>query len=343
MRKGVGGTMKRKVWCAVAVIAMSLLAGKPQAASAEQLYLIQGSGAGEMTVEQLLASYDTYSTAGRKLRNDLYLTCLEEQEGFYTEHRDMLTGIRRDRQAYAVLSEILNLAVLEKQREYYECGEALLVIKRRVAAVRKRYGISVATELRELWAEETEIANGTMEMKRAAEQTAELLRQEAGLGDRSLVLFYRTDWKDYDTEVVLRRFCDNSEACLQAAYLLSLYREQEPETVSEGELKEQAEAVEANYVLQEEISREQAEAYARELLAAYEETARGLAVAEERRSVCEEKYDAECRKRECGRATWQSALECRAELLQAEAEYLRCLGKKLLLEYALDRGVMSEN
>ena len=333
--------MKRKVWCAVAVIAMSLLAGKPQAASAEQLYLIQGSGAGEMTVEQLLASYDTYSTAGRKLRNDLYLTCLEEQEGFYTEHRDLLTGIRRDRQAYAVLSEVLNLAVLEKQREYYECGEALLEIKRRVAAVRKRYGLSVATEERELWAEETEIANGTLEVKRAAEQTTELLRQEARLGDRSLVLSYLTDWKDYDTEAVLRRFCDNSEACLQAEYFLSLYREQE--TGSEGELKEQAEAVEANYVLREEISREQAEAYARELLAAYEETARGLAVAEERRSVCEEKYDAECRKREYGMATWQSALECRAELLQAEAEYLRCLGKKLLLEYALDRGVMSEN
>lgn len=399
--------MKCRLFAGITVAVMSLLIARPHTASAEQLYLVRGSGMGEMSVEQLLLSYEGHSTAGRQIRNALYLVSLEErsarmskvsaeetsarlqsaieqlawqkeqsaeteaqmdaleeqieqlelqkqeqelailgaklgwkQKTFYTENRTTLFDIRMNRKNYVVLSKALNLALLEKQQEYYACCEELLEVKKTVAEVRERYGIATETEKKELLTEEKELAGYVMSAKETADATVNELIRETSLGNSSLLLSYKKEWKGYDTRSVVSRFLKNTEAYLQVEHYMQMYREYEHDLPQEeAEAKEQAKALVENYEIQEEISRKQLEAYAEEMLAAYGEAQRKFDAAEANLSVCEKRYYAECKKQEYGMATKQSVLECKAELLNAEAEYLQCVVEKVRLEFILEHGI----
>lgn len=401
--------MKSRYIVGIAVIVMSVLAARSHTAEAEQLYLVRGSGAGEMSVEQLLLSYEGYSLVGRQIRNDLYLASLEErsariskvsaeetstnlqaviaqltqqkallteeeqigelenqitqlemqrqeqelaalgvrlgweQKAFYTENRNTLFDIRMNQENYTLFSKILNLGVLEKQREYYACYEELLAVKRRVTEVRRRYGISTETEGKELLVEEKRVEGYVLSAKETADAIVDELMREAALGNKSLLLSYETEWKTYDERTITNRFLNNAEAYLQVEHYQQIYREYEQNLPQEETAaKEQARALTESYEIQEELSRKQLEVYAKEMLAAYEEVRIKFDMAEENLLVYEKKYIAECKKQEYGLATEQSVLECRVKFLTAELEYLQCVVEKLQLEYVLDHGILVE-
>ncbi|MDD6036387.1 MAG: hypothetical protein PUC30_09390 [Lachnospiraceae bacterium] len=110
--------------------------------------------------------------------------------------------------------------------------------------------------------------------KETAEATVNELIRETSLGNSSLLLSYKKEWKGYDTRSVVSRFLKNTEAYLQVEHYMLMYREYEHDLPQEY-----------------------------------------------------------------GMGTKQSVLECKAELLKAEAEYLRCVVEKVRLEFVLEHGI----
>lgn len=441
---------KRMIYLVVGVLgfALGLMTSRGYLASAEELRLVQGTGSRVMTVEQLLQSYEWYSDDCAKVRSDLYLAELEEdnayannsaakagagelqvlsmqlaeQKGqlertkaeyeaqyrelagkmgeepseddakqaeealreigileeqiaayetqdvtvktkisaqelavldadlawkgkaFYTDYGGQIEECRTDKLKYEMLSEALLLSLLEKQQEYYECQEEWLSLKKKASKVRVRFGIADVSETEAILREQTKVDGLITETKRAENRVLEELKEEAQLGDASLVLSYETVGKSYRKEVLVSRFCYGTESYMQLGYYGRMYREYGNE-LPEGEdsLKVQAAALASNYELQEQILREQLECYAEDKLAEYEELQRKLDTVKGELGTCEKRYKAECRKFDYGMATKLSVAECKAELLNAELEYLQCLVNKVKLEYVLDHGVVAEN
>lgn len=438
--------MKCKYIAGIIAIAASVVIFKRNTVFAEQLCLVQGTGNGEMTVEQMLQSYEWYSGAGKQVRSDLYLAALEEQgaragkaeaesdavqiqvlllqsaarkeqsesakkelealyqnllekaaeqglskeeleqktelekeiskfkeeiaifeeqmaqlevqkterefailtaqlgweqKAFYTENRDNLAGIRMKSLNYTLLSKVLNLALLQKEQEYYDCCEELLNLKKKVNEVRQSYGISVKEiEEKELLIEEKRVKGNVAAVKKIIDRTVDEIAEETGLGNKSLFLSYQVVWNVYDGKTVANRFLENSEMYLQLEYYQNMYREYvQGLPQSKGQIKEQASALIENYEIKEELNRKQLETYAKETLSAYDEAEGEFSIAEKNCEVCKNNYFAECKKIEYGCTTKQSVLESRAELMKAELNYLQCVIEKIRLEYLLENGI----
>lgn len=444
--KGVERKMKCKYVFGIIVIAASVVIFKRDTVFAEQLCLVQGTGNGEMTIEQMLQSYEWYSGAGRQIRSDLYLAALEEQsaregkaeaesdtakiqvmllqlanqkeqlenaekeletacrilsekeagqglseeeseqkaaleqaisehkerlaaleeqmnqlevqeserefamisarlgwkqKAFYTENREHLADIRMKALNYALLSKAWNLALLQKQQEYYASCEELLDLRKKVNEIKEKHGISFEEiEKNELFIEEKKIEEYLAAAKEKVETTTEELRKETGLERQSLIFSYQTTWNSYDEKTVVNRFLENSEVYLQLEYYRSMYQEYGQELPpEEAQAREQARALVENYEIKAGLNRKQLAAYAREMLSAYDKAERELSLAEKNCEVCRKKYFAECKKSEYGRATRQSVLESRIEMEKAELDYLQCVIEKVQMEYILENGV----
>lgn len=265
-----------------------------------------------------------------------------EQKAFYTQNSSTLCHIRTNQEKYAFLSQVLNLSVLDKQKEYYSCYEELLEIRRKVAAVRGKYGVTSETEEKEILLEEKKVEEYVLSANETKESILDRVTKVMYYGNASLILNYETEWKEYKEGSTIQRFLNNSEAYLQAGYYQQMYRDYGHRLPAEQtEAKEQAEALADGYALQEEVIRLQIEAYAKAMLSAYEEAKIRYDTAEEARTLCEKKYNAECIKQEYGRATKQSVLESKGNLLNAEKECLQCVTEKVRLEYVLDNGIIS--
>ena len=264
-----------------------------------------------------------------------------EQKAFYTENYSTLHSIRMNQAKYVFLSKILNLSVLDIQNEYYSCCEELLKIKEKVVTIKEKYGISVETEKNELLLEEKQVEGYMLSNNVSKETLSDEVNDVAFLENASLVLDYETVWKRYNEESTIQRFLNNAEAYLQAGYYRCVYSEYEQKLpVEEAETKVQAGALEECYTLQEELSRIQIEAYAKNMLASYADAERKYEQAEEARVLCEKKYYAESKKYEYGMATALSVLECKRNWIDAVVECQQCITEKVRLEYRLNRGVL---
>lgn len=438
--------MKCKYVFGVLVIAASVVILKRDSTFAEQMYWVQGTGSGEMTVEQMLQSYEWYSRAGRQIRSDLYLAALEEQsareskseaesdtaeiqvvllqlanqkeqledakkeleaacrilsekeagqglsveeseqkavleqairehkegiavleeqmnrleaqaseqefamlsarlgwkqKAFYTENRERLVDIRMGILNYALFSEAWNLVLLQKQQEYYTSCEELLDLRKKVNEIKEKYGIILGEiEKKELFIEEKKMEGYLTATKEGIETTTGELRKETGLEKQSLIFSYQTTWNSYDEKAVVNRFLENSEVYLQLEYYRRMYQEYGQELPPEEEqAREQTRALVENYEIKAELNRKQLEAYAKEVLSAYDKAKKEFSVAKENCEVCRKKYLAECKKSEYGFATKQSVLESRLKMEEAELDYLQCIVEKVRLEYILENGV----
>ncbi len=264
------------------------------------------------------------------------------QKAFYTQNSSTLCDIRTNQEKYAFLSEVLNLSVLDKQKEYYSCCEELLEIRKNVATIRGKYGVASETEEKEILLEEKKVEEYVLSANEVKESILDRVTKVTYYGNTSLVLDYETGWKEYKEGSTIQKFLNNAEAYLQAGYYEQMYREYGQKLPPEqADAKEQAEALADGYALQEEVSRLQIEMYAKNMLSAYEEAKIRYDAAEEARVICEKKYYAECIKQEYGRATKQSVLESKGNLLNAEMECLQCITEKVKLEYVLDNGIIS--
>lgn len=265
-------------------------------------------------------------------------------KSFYTDYRSRIEEGRIEELKYKILANIVSLPLLEKQQELYECQKERIVSEQKVNSVRARFGIADAVASEELSRKKTEIESLLAETESSVECVLNELKEEARLGDASVILLYEEEKNCYDEKIVSSCFHQGSEEYLQLGYYADMYREYEkklPE--NEESLKVRATALAANYELQERMLGEQLTLYAKNMLAKYETLQTQFDIAKGRTDACKKRYMAECKKMEYGRTTRLSVLDKKAELLSAEIEYLQCVGEMAKIEFLLDHGVVAEN